>query len=127
MTYKLFDQPLPTFIAGAFAQKAKGTEGARPPTRTAFGPNILGFVMYNTFAPTCAQVDNERAAAHRGAVVRRLQHDPDPPRSTARPARAGQTITNSICCLSDSTVVSYFRQRAAAFSRDLTIRFTIAS
>ena len=30
------------------------------PTRFAFGPNIFGFIMYNTFSPTCAQVTNER-------------------------------------------------------------------
>ena len=30
------------------------------PTRFAFGPNIFGFIMFNTFSPTCAQVNNER-------------------------------------------------------------------
>ena len=62
MTYALYNQPLPTFVAGAFAQvTVKGKPQLQPPTRTAFGPNILGFVMYNSnFTPTCAQVTNER-------------------------------------------------------------------
>jgi hypothetical protein len=57
MTYKLYDQPLPTFIAGAFSGS---TQKLVVPTRFAFGPNIFGFIMFNTFAPTCAQVNNER-------------------------------------------------------------------
>jgi hypothetical protein len=62
MTYKLFDQPLPTFIAGAFAQQLSGkTKVLVAPTRSAYGPNIRGFVMFNSnFTPTCSQVDDER-------------------------------------------------------------------
>lgn len=61
MTYKLYGQPLPTFIAGAFAQQTvKGKTELVAPTRTAFGSNILGFVMFNTFTPSCAQVTDER-------------------------------------------------------------------
>lgn len=61
MTYKLYDQPLPTFVAGAFSeQRVSGKEVLQAPTRTAFGPNILGFIMYNDFTPTCTEVTNER-------------------------------------------------------------------
>ena len=61
MAYRLYNQPLPTFIAGAFAQKlVKGKKVFVVPSRTAFGANIRGFVMYNTFNPTCTQVANER-------------------------------------------------------------------
>jgi hypothetical protein len=60
-TYRLAGQPLPTFIAGAFAQAVvKGVKQLVVPTRTAFGSNIRGYVMYNTFNPTCSQVNNER-------------------------------------------------------------------
>jgi hypothetical protein len=57
MTYKLYGQPLPVFMAAAFGGNQKRLV---PPTRFAFGPNILGFSVFNTFAPTCAQVNNER-------------------------------------------------------------------
>jgi hypothetical protein len=57
MTYKLYNQPLPTFIAGAFSGSRQQLVA---PTRFAFGPNIFGFIMFNTFDPTCAQVNNER-------------------------------------------------------------------
>jgi hypothetical protein len=61
MTYKLYNQPLPSFIAGAFSQvTVKGQKQLQPPKRTAFGANILGFVMYNAFNPTCVQVTQER-------------------------------------------------------------------
>jgi len=62
MTYQLYNQPLPSFIAGAFAQVVvKHRKQLQPPTRTAFGPNIFGYVMYNAnFTPSCAQVTNER-------------------------------------------------------------------
>jgi hypothetical protein len=57
MTYKLYNEPLPVFIAGAFSGNRQKLV---VPTRFGFGPNILGFIMFNTFAPTCAQVTNER-------------------------------------------------------------------
>jgi hypothetical protein len=57
MTYALYGQPLPTFVAGAFQINSKGQ--LQVPTRFAFGPNILGFVMFNDGSPTCAQVANE--------------------------------------------------------------------
>jgi hypothetical protein len=57
MTYKLYDEPLPVFIAGAFSGSQQKLV---VPTRFAFGPNIFGFIMFNTFSPTCAQVTNER-------------------------------------------------------------------
>ena len=61
MAYRLYNQPLPTFIAGVFDQQVvKGHKVLVPPARTAFGPNIRGFVMYNDFNPTCTQVTNER-------------------------------------------------------------------
>jgi hypothetical protein len=62
MTYKLFSQPLPTFIAGAFAEQVVNKKlQLEVPTRTAFGSNIRGFVMYNSnFMPTCTQVNDER-------------------------------------------------------------------
>ena len=61
MTYQLYDQPLPSFLAGAFSQTTvKGNKQLVVPTRTAFGANILGFIMYNSFTPTCAQVNDER-------------------------------------------------------------------
>lgn len=61
MTYHLYGQPLPTFIAGAFSETTvKGKVVLVPPSRTAFGPNILGFVLFNDFSPTCAQVTDER-------------------------------------------------------------------
>jgi hypothetical protein len=60
-TYRLSGQALPTFIAGAFAQNVvNGVKQLVVPTRSAFGSNIRGYVMYNTFNPTCAQVNNER-------------------------------------------------------------------
>ena len=59
MTYKLYDQPLPTFIAGAFAEHVDArSSSCRRASRS--GPNISGFIMFNTFTPTCAQVNNER-------------------------------------------------------------------
>jgi hypothetical protein len=62
MAYALYNQPLPTFIAGAFAQvTVGGKRQLEAPTRTAFGPNIFGFIMYNSgFVPSCAEVTNER-------------------------------------------------------------------
>ena len=58
MTYQLFNLPLPAFIAGSFS---KSNKQLVPPTRTAFGANIRGFVMYNSgFTPTCTEVTNER-------------------------------------------------------------------
>ena len=61
MTYKLYAQPLPTFVAGAFTEQVvAGKEQLVAPSRSAYGPNIRGFVMYNTFNPTCTQVTNER-------------------------------------------------------------------
>jgi hypothetical protein len=61
MTYELYKQPLPAFVAGAFAQvTVKGKPQLQVPRRTAFGSNIRGFVMFNSFSPTCAQVTNER-------------------------------------------------------------------
>jgi hypothetical protein len=62
MTYRLFNQPLPTFIAGAFAEQKSGkTKVLVAPTRSAYGPNIRGFVMFNSnFTPTCTQVNDER-------------------------------------------------------------------
>lgn len=61
MTYQLYDQPLPVFIAGAFAEQTVGGKPQLvPPTRTAFGSNILGFVIFNeNFTPSCAQLDDE--------------------------------------------------------------------
>lgn len=60
-TYELGSQSLPVFIAGAFAQQdVAGHEQLVVPTRTAFGANILGFVMFNeNFTPSCAQLDDE--------------------------------------------------------------------
>lgn len=60
-TYGIYNQPLPVFIAGAFAeQTVGGRQQLEPPTRSAFGANILGFVMFNeNFTPSCAQLDNE--------------------------------------------------------------------
>ena len=61
MRYHLYNQPLPTFIAGSFAERlVKGKKSLVPPARTAFGPNIRGFVVFNQFEPTCTQVTNER-------------------------------------------------------------------
>jgi hypothetical protein len=62
MTYKLFGQPLPTFIAGAFAERIVNKKPQLVvPTRSAFGANIRGFVMYNSnFTPTCTEVSDER-------------------------------------------------------------------
>ncbi|HEY8080886.1 MAG TPA: hypothetical protein VIE15_02270 [Acidimicrobiales bacterium] len=61
MTYRLYNQPLPSFIAGSFAEQIiKGKRTLVAPSRTAFGPNIRGFVMFNQFAPTCTEVTNER-------------------------------------------------------------------
>lgn len=61
MTYELYNQPLPTFIAGAFAQQTVGGKHELVvPTRSAFGANIRGFVMFNeNFTPTCTQLDDE--------------------------------------------------------------------
>ncbi|HUD69129.1 MAG TPA: hypothetical protein VMQ40_02710 [Acidimicrobiales bacterium] len=59
MTYRLFNLALPAFIAGSFS-KPPGKQLVAP-TRTAFGPNIRGFVMYNSgFTPSCVEVTNER-------------------------------------------------------------------
>ena len=58
MTYKLYSQPLPVFIAGAFPGTPGRSSSCRRASRSA--PNIFGFIMFNTFAPTCAQVNNER-------------------------------------------------------------------
>jgi len=61
MTYRLYGQALPTFIAGSFTQKIVNKQKKLvAPSRTAFGSNIRGFVMYNSFTPTCTQVANER-------------------------------------------------------------------
>jgi len=60
MTYQLHNLALPAFIAGSFS-KTPGSKQLVAPTRTAFGPNIRGFVMYNSgFTPTCVEVTNER-------------------------------------------------------------------
>jgi hypothetical protein len=60
--YKLAALPLPVFIAGAFAEQgSKGHQQLVVPARSAFGPNIRGFVMFNeNFTPSCAQLDNEQ-------------------------------------------------------------------
>jgi hypothetical protein len=59
MTYRLFNLSLPAFVSGSFS-KQPGKQLV-PPSRTAFGPNIRGFIMDNEgFAPTCVEVTNER-------------------------------------------------------------------
>jgi len=61
MAYRLNNLPMPAFIAGSFAQQVvAGKRQVVAPTRTAYGANIRGFVMYNTFSPSCVEVTNER-------------------------------------------------------------------
>jgi len=80
MTYHLSGQPLPTFIAGAFSETTvHGRSQLVVPSRTAFGPNILGFAMFNSFVPTCAQVTDERlllGAAPWGGAYNTIQVPP---------------------------------------------------
>lgn len=59
MTYRLYNLSLPAFVSGSFS-KQPGKQLV-PPARSAFGPNIRGFIMYNEgFTPTCVEVTNER-------------------------------------------------------------------
>ena len=60
VTYQLYNLPLAAFVAGSFS-KPPGAKQIVAPKRSAFGPNIRGFVMSNEgFTPTCVEVQNER-------------------------------------------------------------------
>ena len=60
MTYELYGQPLPTFDRGG-VRAARGRQArARGAHAHHLGPNIRGFIMYNSFSPSCTEVTNER-------------------------------------------------------------------